>query len=122
MLNTEFQAGGVYGRWIFCRSFWLTCETASARFSPFTCKWLDRRIGRNESFYHAGNVVSALSAGLLGYLLSQSWIFYVVAALSVASALTAFAISGDEIDYELARGGAHLGNGNANDGSAQSRC
>ena len=84
-------------------------------------KWLDRRIGRNESFYHAGNVVSALSAGLLGYSLSQSWIFYVVAALSVASALTAFAIRGDEIDYELARGGAHVGNGNQHDEAARSR-
>ena len=84
-------------------------------------KWLDRRIGRNQSFYHAGNVVAALSAGLLGYFLSQSWIFYVVAALSVASALTAFAIRGDEIDYELARGGAHVGNGNEHDEAARSR-
>jgi len=84
-------------------------------------KWLDRRIGRNESFYHAGNVISALSAGLLGYFLSQSWIFYVVAALSVASALTVFAIRGDEIDYELARGGAHVGNGNEQDEAARSR-
>ena len=72
-------------------------------------KWLDRRIGRNESFYHAGNVVSALSAGLLGYLLSQSWIFYTVAAISVVSALTAFGIRGDEIDYEVARGSEHVG-------------
>jgi Arabinose efflux permease len=84
-------------------------------------KWFDRRIGRNQSFYHAGNVVSALSAGLLGYFLSQSWIFYVVAALSVASALTAFAIRGDEIDYELARGGAQVGNGNEHDEAARSR-
>jgi predicted MFS family arabinose efflux permease len=68
-------------------------------------KWLDRRIARNESISHAGNVVAALSAGLLGYLISQSWIFYTVAAVSVASAVTAFAIRGDEIDYELARGG-----------------
>jgi MFS family permease len=66
---------------------------------------LDRRIGRNESISHAGNVVTALSAGLLGYLVSQSWIFYTVAAVSVVSAATAFAIRGDEIDYELARGG-----------------
>jgi MFS family permease len=68
-------------------------------------KGLDRRIGRNESISHAGNVVAALSAGLLGYFLSQSWIFYTIAAVSVVSALTAFAIRGDEIDYELARGG-----------------
>lgn len=84
-------------------------------------RWLDRRIGRNQSFYHAGNVVSALLAGLFGYYLSQSWIFYVVAALSVASALTAFAIRGDEIDYELARGGAQVGNGNEHDEAARSR-
>ena len=84
-------------------------------------EWLDRRIGRNESISHAGNVVAALSAGLLGYFVSQSWIFYTVAALSVASALTAFAIRGDEIDYELARGGAQGGNGNEHDEAARSR-
>ena len=49
-------------------------------------KGLDRRIGRNESISHAGNVVAALLAGLLGYLLSQSWIFYTIAAVSVVSA------------------------------------
>jgi MFS family permease len=82
-------------------------------------KWLDRRIGRNESFSHAGNVAAALSAGLLGYIVSQSWIFYTVAILSVVSALTAFAIRGDEINYELARGGEHVGDGNANDERAR---
>jgi predicted MFS family arabinose efflux permease len=68
-------------------------------------KWLDRRIARNESISHAGNVVAALSAGLLGYLISPSWIFYTVATVSLVSAVTAFAIRGNEIDYELARGG-----------------
>jgi MFS family permease len=82
-------------------------------------KWLDRRIGRNESISHAGNVVTALSAGLLGYFVSQSWIFYTVAAVSVVSALTAFAIRGDEIDYELARGGEQVGDENANDEAAR---
>ena len=86
-------------------------------------KWLDERIGRNESISHAGNVVTALSAGLLGYLVSQSWIFYTVAAVSVVSAMIAFAIRGDEIDYELARGGEreHVGAGNANDQPARNR-
>ena len=36
---------------------------------------LDRRIGRNETFNHAGNVFSAVAAGLLGYYLSRDWIF-----------------------------------------------
>ena len=80
-------------------------------------KGLDDRIGRNESISHAGNVVTALSAGLLGYLVSQSWIFYTVAAVSVVSAVTAFAIRGNEIDYELARGGEreHVESRNAHD-------
>src|SRR5689334_13657004 len=79
-------------------------------------KWLDQRIGRNESISHAGNVITALSAGLVGYLVSQAWIFYTVAAVSVVSAITAFAIRGNEIDYELARGSErkHAGNGTAN--------
>jgi MFS family permease len=84
-------------------------------------KWLDRRIGRNESISHAGNVVAALSAGLLGFFISQSWIFYTVAAISVISALTAFAIRGDEIDYELARGGKTVEDLNANDEAARNR-
>src|SRR5499426_2247228 len=84
-------------------------------------EWLDRRIGRNESISHAGNVVAALSAGLLGYFVSQSWIFYTIAAISVVSALTAFAIRGDEIDYELARGARRVGDGNANDEEARNR-
>jgi MFS family permease len=84
-------------------------------------EWLDRRIGRNESISHAGNVVAALSAGLLGYFVSQSWIFYTIAAISVVSALTAFAIRGDEIDYELARGARRVGDGNANDEAARNR-
>jgi MFS family permease len=80
-------------------------------------KWLDQRIGRNESISHAGNVITALSAGLVGYLVSQAWIFYTVAAVSVVSAITAFAIRGNEIDYELARGGEreHVADGTEDD-------
>jgi MFS family permease len=83
-------------------------------------RWLDERIGRNESISHAGNVVTALSAGLLGYVVSQSWIFYTVAAVSIISAVTAFAIRGNEIDYELARGGErrHIADTSANDEAA----
>src|SRR5262245_6248564 len=84
-------------------------------------KGLDRRIGRNESISHAGNVVTALSAGVFGYLISQAWIFYTVAAVSVISALTAFAIRGDEIDYELARGGASDEEAHAPDEAARNR-
>jgi len=86
-------------------------------------KWLDQRIGRNESISHAGNVITALSAGLVGYLVSQAWIFYTVAAVSVVSAITAFAIRGNEIDYELARGGEreHVVDGIEDDESIRCR-
>jgi MFS family permease len=84
-------------------------------------RWLDRRIGRNESISHAGNVVVALSAGLLGHFVSQASIFYTVAVVSVVGALTVFVIRGDEIDYELARGGRHAGDGSANDEAVRNR-
>ena len=71
--------------------------------------YLDRRIGRNESFNHAGNVAAALLAGLTGYYLSQSWIFYSVVAMSMASIASALVIRSGEIDYELARGGLREG-------------
>jgi predicted MFS family arabinose efflux permease len=76
--------------------------------------YLDRRIGRNESFNHAGNVAAALLAGLTGYYLSQSWIFYSVVAMSMASIASALVIRSGEIDYELARGGLR----DADDGEA----
>ena len=37
---------------------------------------LDLRIGRNETFNHAGNVFAAIIAGLLGYWISRRSIFY----------------------------------------------
>ena len=66
---------------------------------------LDRRIGRNESFNHAGNLAAAVAAGLTGFYFSQSWIFYSIAATSVASMLAALLIRKREVNYELARGG-----------------
>ncbi len=42
---------------------------------------LGRRIGRNESFNHSGNVLTALLAGYLGYLAGLQSIFYVCGGL-----------------------------------------
>jgi len=36
---------------------------------------LAARIGRNETFNHAGNVGAAVLAGLLGYFIAREWIF-----------------------------------------------
>lgn len=64
------------------------------------------RIGRNEVFNHAGNVATALLAGIVGYLLGQEWIFYLVAIVAGASAVSVLFIRNDDIDYLRSRGGA----------------
>jgi len=66
---------------------------------------LDRRVGRNESFNHSGNVLAATLAGLIGKFISQKGIFFLVAIMAAASAVSARFIRYKEIDQELARGG-----------------
>lgn len=65
---------------------------------------LDFRIGRNETFNHAGNVFSAVAAGLLGYYLAQQSIFYFTAVMCAVTIAAVFVIRGDEIDFKRARG------------------
>jgi predicted MFS family arabinose efflux permease len=64
----------------------------------------DIRQGRNQTFNSAGNVMAAVSMGLLGYLVSNRSIFFFVVALAVPTILVLFMIRPAEIDYELARG------------------
>jgi predicted MFS family arabinose efflux permease len=63
----------------------------------------DRRQGRNQAFNSAGNVIAALSIGLIGYFISNRGIFFFVVALSVPTLLSLRFIRAQEIDYELAR-------------------
>jgi len=63
-----------------------------------------KRIGRNESFNHAGNAVAAATAGATAYLWGPTVVFYLLAAMSLASLVSVLAIPGDEIDHDLARG------------------
>jgi hypothetical protein len=62
------------------------------------------RIGRNESFNHAGNAFAATAAGATAYLWGPSIVFYLLAVMSVASLLSILAIPGRTIDNDLARG------------------
>jgi predicted MFS family arabinose efflux permease len=64
----------------------------------------DVRQGRNQTFNSAGNVIAAVSMGLLGYLVSNRSIFFFVVALSIPTILILLMIRPGEIDYELARG------------------
>jgi MFS family permease len=63
-----------------------------------------RRIGRNESFNHAGNACAAGAAGLAAYVWGPSAVFYLLAAMALASMLSVLAIPGHAIDQDLARG------------------
>jgi MFS family permease len=63
-----------------------------------------RRAGRNEAFNHAGNVTVALLAGAIGDHVAYEGIFYLLAAMSVATVVVTTFIRRDEIDYDLARG------------------
>jgi MFS family permease len=64
----------------------------------------DVRQGRNQTFNSAGNVIAAVSMGVLGYLVSNRSIFFFVVALAVPTVLALLVIRPDEIDYDLARG------------------
>jgi MFS family permease len=64
----------------------------------------DRRQGRNQTFNSAGNVVAALSMGLLGYFLSDRAVLFFVMALAIPTLWALELIRADDIDYELARG------------------
>lgn len=63
-----------------------------------------RRIGRNEAFNHAGNVVAAVLAGVLGYLFSPGAIAWLVAAMAIGSIFSVSSIDGRAIDHARARG------------------
>jgi predicted MFS family arabinose efflux permease len=64
----------------------------------------DVRQGRNQTFNSAGNVVAAVSMGLLGYFVSNRSIFFFVAAFAIPTIMVLLLIRPGEIDYELARG------------------
>ena len=66
-------------------------------------KNLSRRVGRNESFNHAGNVVFALLAGAVGTWIGQAWIFYTSAIVAIGTMFAASAIRSEDIDNEAAR-------------------
>jgi len=63
-----------------------------------------KRIGRNETFNHAGNATAAAIAGLAAYLFGPTVVFYLLAVMSVASIASLLAIPESAIDHDRARG------------------
>jgi MFS family permease len=67
-------------------------------------QFFDRRQGRNQTFNSAGNVVAAISMGLIGYFLSNRGIFFFVVAFTIPTFWALSTINADEIGYDVARG------------------
>jgi predicted MFS family arabinose efflux permease len=103
----------------FLPTFWSVMSAqvliggTSSVFGPAICaislgivghRLFDRRQGRNQTFNSAGNVVAAVSMGILGYFVSNRSIFFFVAVCALPTILTLLAIRPDEIDYGRARG------------------
>jgi MFS family permease len=63
-----------------------------------------RRIGRNETFNHAGNAISAVVAGGAAWLFGPIVVFFILAAQALASVASILAIPEGAIDHDLARG------------------
>ena len=65
---------------------------------------LRSQTGRNEAWSHAGNIVSALGAGVVAHLFGAPWMMAVMLAMSVGALLCVAAIRAGDIDHAAARG------------------
>jgi MFS family permease len=63
-----------------------------------------RQLGHNEAFNHAGNVVAAILAGGLGYVLGIGAVFAVMIGMAAASIIAIVFIDPRAIDHFAARG------------------
>lgn len=100
-------------------SFWFVAATqaltgiAASVFAPAIAavtlgivgpKVFAKRIGRNEAFNHAGNATAALLAGGFAYAFGPIVVFYLMAAMALASIFATLSIPAKSIDHEMARG------------------
>jgi MFS family permease len=63
-----------------------------------------RRTGRNEAFNHAGNAVAAAIAGITAYSFGPIVVFWLLAAMAIASVFATLSIPAGAIDHHVARG------------------
>ncbi|MCV6970129.1 MFS transporter [Mycobacterium bohemicum] len=66
-----------------------------------------RRIGRNESFNHAGNASAAAITGGLAYFFGPAVVFWVLAVMAASSVAATLWIPRNAIDHDVARGMDH---------------
>jgi MFS family permease len=63
-----------------------------------------RRIGRNEAFNHAGNAAAAAIAAVTAYFYGPIVVFWLLAAMAIASIFATLSIPAGAIDHRVARG------------------
>jgi sugar phosphate permease len=103
----------------FLQSFWPVAisqgiaGTAAVIFPPalsaitigiYGNKGFTARIGRNESFNHAGNAFAAAAAGTIGYFFGPVVVFFLLAAMAMFSVASILFVPSKAIDYDRARG------------------
>jgi MFS family permease len=62
------------------------------------------RVGRNEAFNHAGNATAAAIAGASAYFWGPIVVFWLLAAMAIASVFATLSIPAGAIDHHVARG------------------
>ncbi len=82
---------------------------------------LDRRVGRNETFNHSGNLLAAVLAALIGQFIARKGIFFLVGIMAAASAYSVLRIREKEIDHQVARGDGEEDEGNKEKTADQSK-
>lgn len=65
---------------------------------------LPARLGRNEAWSHAGNAVTAVLGGVIGYLYGIPGVFWVMAIMGGLAIFSLRCIDPEHIDYSMARG------------------
>jgi MFS family permease len=80
---------------------------AAITLGMFGARHFSRRIGRNESFNHAGNATAGAITGGLAYYFGPVVVFWVLAAMAALSVVATLRIPGDAIDHDVARGMDH---------------
>jgi MFS family permease len=79
-----------------------------------------RRIGRNEAFNHAGNASAAAIAGATAYVWGPIVVFWLLAAMAIASIVATLSIPAGAIDDHVARGLDDRADRHAGDGDKPS--
>jgi MFS family permease len=87
----------------------LPAATAAFALGMVNKDQLSRRVARNETFTHGGNVAFAIAAGAVGTILALQGIFYGAAIFAAGMAPSAFFIDEKHVSYEAAREGDENG-------------